>query len=59
MISLGNFKVSIPTALRLAKYFGKTPFRAQIKHRKPLGRYAEWGLNCYKYEILIDNIKQT
>jgi len=25
MISLGNFKVSVPTALRLAKYFGKTP----------------------------------
>jgi antitoxin HigA-1 len=25
MISLGNFKVSVSTALRLAKYFGKTP----------------------------------
>lgn len=25
MLALGNFKVSVPTALRLAKYFGKTP----------------------------------
>ena len=25
MISLGNIKVSAPTALRLAKYFGNTP----------------------------------